>query len=143
MATVIGLKKAVQRIALDESDESPVYTLDLTDKGVSAKLFSITARFEEFQQLGEWLRTCESDERAEWLLGKTAELYEQVITDLLGAEAYKEIVEYVGGGEDAANLNMVLTPLLRYLFEQVVGVAYAKDGAAIEKYLESDASAAL
>lgn len=143
MATVIGLKKAVQQIALDESEGSPVYTLDLTDKGISDKLFAITARFKEFQQLGEWLRSCEDDERAAWLLDKTAELYKQVISDLLGASAYDEIVEYVGGGEDAANLNMVLTPLVRYLFEQVLGVVYAKDSAAVGKYLESDASAAL
>ena len=143
MATVIGLKKAVQRIALDESEGSPVYTLDLTDKSISEKLFALVARFKEFQQLGEWLRSCEDDERAAWLLDKTAELYEQVISDLLGADAYKEIVEYVGGGEDASNLNMILTPLVRYLFEQVLGVVHANDEAAVGKYLESDASAAL
>lgn len=144
MATILGLKKAVQEIALDESPNSPVYTLNLTDKGIAKKLYSVATQFGEFQKLGEGLRNCKGDEEAERLFIKTSELYKEVIAGILGDVAYSEIIEYVGCGEDAANLNMVLTPLVNYLFVQVFDTLNANDKSAVGKYLqESDAAAAL
>lgn len=144
MDKIIGLKKAVRTFALDESEDSPVYTLDLTDKGIAAKLHAVARQQAEFADLGERLRSCKDDEEAERLLAKTAELYEGVISVLLGKKAYEEIVEYVGGGSDASDVNMALTPLVVYLLSEVVETVAANDLAASAKYLRGrDAVAAV
>ena len=138
MAQVIGLRKAVQEIALDDSPDSPVYKMELTDTalGKSAKrIKDILGRVEKVQKK---IEEAEGQELPEKVKVAVAEIYKTVIAGCLGDEAYKQIVEYVGGeGAKAKDLSTLLTPLVVYLCGELSAVMQAHSAAVQSKYVDA------
>ena len=135
MAAVIGVKRAVQEIALDDSPDSPVFTLDLSDKEIARDVERITLLYGSVVAISD---VVQSD--ADYPVGRQmalAGIERKIITAILGEEAYREIIGYVACGKPAHECNMILLPLLEYLFEQVRDVVTANDSAAFRKYLGS------
>ena len=139
MAT-IDIKKARQVIRLDDSEGSPEYTLDLTDKGIGRKIDSIRRHYAKYTQLKEKMDAADAKrdgEAVDALMHQLAEVYEQIVSEMLGAEAYRDVVGYVGGGEvEPWEMNAVLTPLVMYLLEQVNDAVTANKNEAIMKYVK-------
>ena len=135
--TIIGLKRAVEEIRLDESPDSPVYRLDLTDIGIAEKAAKLRANVRRYQDLQARLEAGVADEAdMDALLEELAGVYEVLISLMLGHEAYEEIVAYAANGADieAKDMNIVLTPLVLYLYEKYNEVLTANNNAAIAKY---------
>ena len=134
---IIGLKKAIEEIRLDDSPDSPVYHLNLTDIGVAEKASKLRANVRLYQDLQARLAAGVADEGdMDALLEELAGVYEALISLMLGSEAYAEIVAYASGGHDVEpkEMNIVLTPLVLYLFEKYNEVVTANNNAAMLKY---------
>ncbi len=135
MAAVIGVKRAVQEIALDDSPDSPVFTLDLSDKAIARDFERIARLYGSMVALSDGMK---SDE--DYTVGRQmalASIERKIITAILGEDAYEAIIGYVACGKPAHECNLILLPLLEYLFAQVKDVVTANDSAAVRKYLGS------
>lgn len=130
----LNLKKAVEEIRLDDSPESPVYTLDFTDMGITGKserMRECLAGFAELQ--GKPI-----DQGSAKVI---ADAYREVITVMLGEDAYGEIVDYVGGGTTAPEkMNVVLMPLVLWLLDQYNDIVTVNDSRVVQRYLREQLS---
>jgi len=116
--TVLNIKKARQEIRLTDEPDSPVYVLDLTDSALDGKLEELSSMLGELDRLRRALN--EADENDSALIGLIAGFYRSVVAILLSEEAYDEIIAYVAGEHaQASDVNIVMTPLISYLLEQV------------------------
>lgn len=130
----LGIKKAREVIRLDDSADSPEYVLDLTDTAVGKNLMEIRKCYRVYEKAQKTLKASEDGMLTPEMQDDLAKAYRKSIEILLGKKAYKEICEYVGEGLDASELNMVLTPVVLYLFAQFNDVITANDSEAVKKY---------
>lgn len=140
MATILGIKKAKQEIRLDDSPDSPVYTLDLTSKSVIKKGKEV---YSDFQRNEKILKRIEDGSEDPEDLATMNHFYEKTITTLLGPDAYKEITEFVADGEDVDDCDLIflITPVVLYLLEQLGDVVTANNSQAVLKYARSKSAA--
>lgn len=143
MATVLNLKKARQEIKLDDSPDSPVYVLDLTDKSVVNKGKKIYSQFMEHQK--EFERIEDGSEEPEDIAFMEG-FWRLIISTCLGDKAYQETVDYVKDGADGEGLDdksilLIITPLVLYLLEQIGEVVSANNNSAVLKYARSKSAA--
>lgn len=110
----LNVRQARQEIRLDESEDSPVYTVDLTDSNLIKAAGEIYARFLTIAPIIERM---DEEEPSDEDMAAIAEEWEAVIVGVLGQQAYDDVVEYVGGGADRTQLNFVLAPLALYLID--------------------------
>ena len=128
----INLKKALRQIRLDDTPESPVYTLDFTNAGISGKSEAMRAALGKFVQLSQGAKDGTLDDGDSEIL---ADAYEAVVSIMLGEEAWPEIVEYIGGGIAPARMTVVLMPLVLWLLDQYNDIMTANDNRVVAKYL--------
>lgn len=122
---VLGLTKAYETIRLDESPDSPEYAIDLSDAAIGAKEQVLGAALADYERI-----LAEGDRE------ELTALYRSVIVAMMGEEAYRDIVAYVGGGVfGAEQVNLMLTPLVLYLLELFSAAVSANYAAAAAKYL--------
>ncbi len=126
----INLKKAVRQIRLDDTPESPVYTLDFTNAGISGKSEAMRDALGKFVQLSQGAKDGTLGDGDSEIL---ADAYEAVVGIMLGEEAWPEIVEYIGGGIAPARMTVVLMPLVLWLLDQYIMTA--NDNRVVAKYL--------
>lgn len=140
MATVIGLRKAVQEIKLDDSPDSPVYKLDLTDKSVIRKGKAV---YSEFQKNKDALARVEEGSEAQEDIDAMAHVWRSVIESTLGKKAYQEIFDYVTDGQDIEinDALLLITPVVMYLLQELEAVVTANNNSAVLKYARSKSAA--
>lgn len=145
MADVIGVRKAVRRVRLDDEPGSPEFTLDLTDLGVSGKAERLRALWREYGDVQARLGAA-GEGKPEGLLREAAAVYRRVIDEMLGEGAYEAIARYAAGDEGVPtwNVNLALTPVVLYLFRCFDDALTANRDEAVLKYLRGrDAADAL
>lgn len=132
----LNIKKAVQRIRLDDSPDSPVFTLDLTNSSINRKSVPMASAWKLYDdlvcQMGE-------GEMAPDLAKRVAAVYRHVVTIMLGPGSFETIKEYVTDGEELPDeeITDVLAPLVSYLFTRYGEVVTANRDRAVAKYLEA------
>lgn len=143
MATVIGLKKTKQEIKIDDSPDSPSFVMDMGATSIwnnAQKLRSLLGDARKIELL-----LSEIDEGnqalADEAVARTNELYETIIDSYLEEGAYRQIVDYVSGGNRADAL-FALAPLISFFTEKTVEVIGELDKGAKERYLADVAAQA-
>lgn len=132
----LNVHKAIQEIRLDDSSESPVFTLDLTDSSMNEKTPIIAGCYVVYQRI---MKDYESgDVDFELTKTKLASIYEQIIELMLGQEAYLEIFEYIRNGKDieAAEITMAMAPVVEYLLQEFDAVLTANRSKVVQDFLE-------
>lgn len=141
MATVLHLKKAVEEIRLDDSPDSPVYKLDLTDKEVVKNGKKVHA---DYLKYADVLKRVEDGSESPDDLKVMGDLFESVITTCLGKKAFSEILDYVRDGDEDIprdDLLLLMTPVVLYLLERINDVTTANNSEAVLKYARSKSAA--
>lgn len=127
----LNLKKAIEEIRLDDSPESPVYTLDFTDMGINGKADRMRGCLARFAAAQEAM--------AEGRSGEVAEAFREVVECMLGEQAYAEIVDYVGAGEvPPEDMTAVMLPLVVYLVDRYGDVLTANDSKVVAQYMRDE-----
>ena len=130
----IGIKRAVRRIALDESEGSPVFTLDLSDSGVQRAAIAARDRIDAAQGLMGKSELTDGDRET------VAELYTAIVDSLLGAGAMDTIAAYAcdGTGKPVSDMLVALTPLILYLAGEIGDMTAKADAKAYARYTGGD-----
>lgn len=136
MAVVLGIKQAYKEVRLDDSPDSPVFVIDFTDAGLTKNVTKFRSLLGEMKmvqtELGE---LGESDKIPAHLKKAIAAAYRKIITEVLGKEAYQEIVGYVGCGKvSAVEISTLLSPLVTYLCNEIREVIDVRQIDAMQKY---------
>ena len=135
----IGMEKAIREVRLDDSPDSPVFTLDLTDRGAlrSIEIMSKSRRTFE-RHAAAFARGEITDEVIDGL----AECTETAVEACFGKGSYARIIEYVSGGAeiDPREMTLVMSKLAAWLFERIENVLGIKRDEAVKKYLGDDAA---
>ena len=140
----LGIKKAREVIRLDDSEGSPEYVLDLTDAAVGKHLSQIRRCYKVYEKAQASLKQSKDGQLSPEMGEDLAKAYRKSIEIMLGKEAYEDICAYVGEGLSPSEMNLVLTPLVLYLFEQFNDVVTANDSKAVKKYMKGrDGSGAI
>lgn len=144
MAIIVNLKRAIQEIKLDDSPDSPVYTLDLTDSRIANNVKRFKGMLKELGGIKKALDALKkSDEIPLDLRKRIAACYKDIITETLGEKAYKEILEYVGGENvKAEEVTTALSPLIIYLTGEINEAVRGNNEGAFRKYLGEEYGAA-
>ena len=144
MATIVNLKRAIQEIKLDDSPDSPVYILDLTDSKIASNVKRFKGMLEELGGIKNDLDNLKKrDEIPLGIRKRIAACYEDIITETLGSKAYKEILEYAGGKNvKAEEVTTALSPLIIYLTGEINEAVRGNNEGAFRKYLGEEYGAA-
>lgn len=146
MAEVIGLKKAAQQIKLDDSPDSPVFTLVLAGEQLGQKMTDMLVYAEEYLRANENLQEAVKDGDLDKALAaqvELAEIYEGMVNTMLGANAWDEIVNWISGGASISvgDLVALLSPLIQYLIRTLNDTLGVTRRQAHERYVEADNAA--
>ena len=134
MPEVMNLHRPIQRIALDDSPDSPVFTLDLTDKGMSDKAVIISGCCQVYLETAKQMKTVGlTDEVAHDM----AYTYRIIIDTMLGEGSFDVITDWLSDGNDVEPEQMIAiySPLVEYLLGEYDSVLTANKNLAAQRYL--------
>ena len=135
MATIINMHKAVRRIKLDDTPESPEFTLDLTDDGMQRKAVAMAGACAVYRKL---VQDCESNGITDSIKERMAAIYHVIVDVMLGDGAFDKIMLWTAGGTDvpAHEVTMAFAPLIAYLVDEYDMVLTANKSEAVARYLD-------
>lgn len=132
----LNIHKAVQEIRLDDSPESPVFKLDLTDSSINKKTPFIAGCYVVYQRVLDDLK--ESKITTEEAKVKLASIYKQIISAMLSTDAYEAIYQYIKGASDAEpeEVTLAMSPIVEYLLQEFDAILTMNRSKVVRQYLE-------
>lgn len=127
MAHIINLQRRTYVFALDDSEGSPEFTLDLSDTNLD-RLRPIYRK--AYAGISLFLAG-QADKAA------LSEAYESVIVESLGEDALQAIMRFIGA-EDVDESTVYLAPVVKCIFNCYANVEQMNRLMFEEKYLEPD-----
>ena len=122
----LNIKRAVEEIRLSDSEDSPVFYLDMTDTEMPKKFNLLMAKKRKYDLLQDKIKACKDDAKVIPLAKECAKEIKGIITICLGEDACKEIVRYIKNGQKIADykiatyLAVVATALLDLLKQNYI-----------------------
>lgn len=137
MAHIINMHKAIREIRLDDSEDSPTFTLDLTDKGMQSKAVAISGCCAVYLNL---VKKMKENGITEEISKQLLSVYRVAINVFLGEGSFDVISDWLvdSGSVAPEEMTAAYAPLIEYLFSEYEAVMTANRSSAVEKYLNND-----
>lgn len=122
----LNIKRAIEEIRLSDSEDSPVFYLDMTDAEMPKKFNLLMAKKRKYDTLQDKIKACKDDAKVIPLAKECAKEIKGIITICLGEDACNEIVRYIKNGQKIADykiasyLAVVATALLDLLKQNYI-----------------------
>lgn len=134
MAVILNLHKAVRKIRLDDSEDSPEFTLDLTDKAMTQKAPVIAGCAAVYSKVVDDMKVEGlTDEISQRLMAS----YHVTIDAFLGDGAFNAITRWLADDENIPPeaMTAVYAPLMTYLYNEYNEIMTVNRNKAIGHYL--------